>query len=72
MTVVSMSNQEFLRLQFLLDVEAGRFRIEDAAQLIGLGCPHVFRVLKGHQWPFHAHFLPHYGLLFEFLLSSRI
>jgi hypothetical protein len=33
MTVVSMSNQEFSRLQVLLDVQAGRLRIEDAAQL---------------------------------------
>ncbi len=47
MTVVSMSNQEFSRLQVLLDVEAGRLRIEDAAQLIGLKRRQVFRLLKG-------------------------
>ena len=47
MTVVSMSNQEFSRLQVLLDVEAGRLRIEDAARLIGLKRRQVFRLLKG-------------------------
>ena len=36
MTVVSMSNQEFSRLQVLLDVQSSRMRIEDAARLIGL------------------------------------
>ena len=47
MTVVSMSNQEFSRLQVLLDVKSGRLRIEDAAQLIGLKRRQVFRLLKG-------------------------
>jgi hypothetical protein len=47
MTVVSMSNQEFSRLQVLLDVQSGRLRIEDAAQLIGLGRRQIFRLLKG-------------------------
>jgi len=47
MTVVSMSNQEFSRLQVLLDVQSGRLRIEDAAQLIGLKRRQVFRLLKG-------------------------
>jgi hypothetical protein len=46
MTVVSMSNQEFSRLQVLLDVQSGRLRFEDAAQLIGLGRRQVFRLLK--------------------------
>lgn len=46
MTVVSMSKQEFSRLQVLLDVQSGRLRIEDAAQLIGLGRRQVFRLLK--------------------------
>jgi hypothetical protein len=46
MTVVSMSKQEFSRLQVLLDVQTGRLRIEDAAQLIGLGRRQVFRLLK--------------------------
>lgn len=47
MTVVSMSTQEFSRLQVLLDVQSGRLRIEDAAQLIGLGSRQVFRLLTG-------------------------
>jgi hypothetical protein len=47
MTVVSMSNQEFSRLQVLLDVQSGRLRIEDAAQLIGLRRRQIFRLLKG-------------------------
>jgi Winged helix-turn helix len=46
MTVVSMSAQEFTRLQVLLDVQSGRLRVEDAAQLIGLGRRQVFRLLK--------------------------
>jgi hypothetical protein len=47
MTVVSMSDQEFSRLQVLLDVQAVRLRIEDAAQLMGLGRRQIFRLLKG-------------------------
>ena len=47
MTVVTMSKREFSRLQVLLDVQSGRLRIEDAAQLIGLGRRQVFRLLKG-------------------------
>jgi hypothetical protein len=47
MTVVSMSNQEFSRLQVLLDVQPGRLWIEDVAQLVGLGRRQVFRLLKG-------------------------
>jgi Winged helix-turn helix len=47
MTVVSMSDQEFSRLQVLLDVQSGRLRIEDAAQLLGLRRRQVFRLLKG-------------------------
>ena len=46
MTVVSMSTQEFTRLQVLLDVQSGRLRVEDAAQLVGLGRRQVFRLLK--------------------------
>jgi hypothetical protein len=46
MTVVSMSAQEFSRLQVLLDVQSGRLRVEDAAQLIGLGRRQIFRLLK--------------------------
>jgi hypothetical protein len=47
MSVVSMSKREFSRLQVLLDVQSGRLRIEDAAQLIGLGRRQVFRLLEG-------------------------
>ncbi len=47
MTVMSMSTQEFSRLQVLLDVQSGRMRIEDAAQLLGVGRRQVFRLLKG-------------------------
>lgn len=47
MTVVSMSKQEFSRLQVLLDVQSGRLRLEDGAQLIGLGRRQVFRLMKG-------------------------
>jgi hypothetical protein len=47
MTAVSMSKQEFSRLQAILDVQSGRLRIEDAAQLVGLGRRQIFRLLKG-------------------------
>jgi hypothetical protein len=47
MTVMSMSTQEFSRLQVLLDVQSGRMRIEDVAQLLGVGRRQVFRLLKG-------------------------
>ncbi len=47
MAVVSMSAQEFSPLQVLHDVQSGRLRIEDAAQLIGLGRRQIFRLLKG-------------------------
>jgi hypothetical protein len=47
MTVVTMSGQEFSRLQALMDVRSGRLRVEDAAQLMGLGRRQVFRLLKG-------------------------
>jgi Winged helix-turn helix len=47
MTVVTMSKQEFSRLQVLLDVQSGQLRIEDAAQLIGLGRRQIFRLLEG-------------------------
>jgi len=46
MAVVSMSTQEFSWLQVLLDVQAGRLRIEDSAQLIGLGRRQVFRFVE--------------------------
>ena len=47
MTVVSMSKREFLRLQVLVDLQSGRIRVEDAAQLMGLRRRQVFRLLKG-------------------------
>lgn len=49
MVVVSMSTQEFSRLQVLLDVQSGRLRVEDAAQLIGLGRRQIFRLLNNIQ-----------------------
>jgi site-specific recombinase XerD len=36
MTVLSMSKQEFRRLDILLRIQSGRLRIEDACALIGL------------------------------------
>lgn len=44
--VVSMSEREFSRLSVLTDVEAGRLRIDDAAQLLGLRRRQMFRLLK--------------------------
>ena len=45
--VVSMSDRELSRLSVLMEVEAGRLRIDDAAQLLRLRRRQVFRLLKG-------------------------
>jgi hypothetical protein len=42
MTVVSMSKQEFSRLEVLLRVQSGRLRVSDACTLIGLRRRQVF------------------------------
>src|ERR1700735_5764171 len=47
MAVVSMSKQEFSRLDVLLRVQSGRLRITDACALIGLRRRQVFRLLRG-------------------------
>jgi hypothetical protein len=45
--VVSMSKQEFSRLDVLLRVQSGRLRVSDACVLIGLQRRQVFRLLRG-------------------------
>jgi hypothetical protein len=45
--VLSMSKQEFSRLDVLLRVQSGRLRISDAGVLIGLQRRQVFRMLRG-------------------------
>ena len=45
--VVSMSEKEFSRLSVLMDAQAGRLRIDDAARLLELKRRQVFRLLKG-------------------------
>ena len=47
MAVVSMSKQEFSRLEVLLRVQSGRLRVSDACVLIGLQRRQVFRLLRG-------------------------
>jgi Winged helix-turn helix len=47
--VVSMSKQEFDRLEVLLGVQLGRLRLADACELIGLQRRQVFRLLRGLQ-----------------------
>ena len=47
MTVVSMSKQEFSRLEVLLRVQSGRLRVSDGCALIGLRRRQVFRLLRG-------------------------
>ena len=47
MAVVSMSKQEFSRLDVLLRVRSGRLRVTDACVLIGLQRRQVFRLLRG-------------------------
>jgi hypothetical protein len=45
--VLSMSKQEFSRLEVLLRVQSGRLRVSDACVLIGLQRRPVFRLLRG-------------------------
>jgi Winged helix-turn helix len=47
MTVLSMSKQEFSRLDVLLQVQSGRLRVVDACALLGLHRRQVFRLLRG-------------------------
>ena len=47
MVVVSMSKQEFSRLDVLLRVQSGHLRVSDACALIGLQRRQVFRLLRG-------------------------
>ena len=49
MAVLSMSKQEFSRLEVLLRVQSGRLRVADACVLIGLQRRQVFRLLRGLQ-----------------------
>jgi hypothetical protein len=44
--VLSMSKQEFSRLDVLLRVQSGRLRVSDACVLIGLQRRQVFRLLR--------------------------
>jgi len=45
--VVSMSEKEFSRLGVLMEVQARRLRVDDAAQLLRLKRRQIFRLLKG-------------------------
>ena len=47
MAVLSMSKQEFTRLDILLRVQSGRLRVADACTLIGVGRRQLFRLLRG-------------------------
>ena len=47
MAVLSMSKQEFSRLDVLLRVQSGRLRVSDACVLTGLQRRQVFRLLRG-------------------------
>ena len=47
MAVMSMSTQEFSRLEVLLGVQSGRLRIADASHLIGICRRQVLRLLRG-------------------------
>ena len=47
MAVMSMSKQEFTRLDVLMRVQSGRLRVTDACVLIGLQRRQVFRLLRG-------------------------
>ncbi|MDX2142036.1 MAG: helix-turn-helix domain-containing protein [Rhodospirillaceae bacterium] len=45
MTVVSMSEKEFSRLDVLRDVKAGRLTVDNACELIGVKRRQIFRLL---------------------------
>jgi hypothetical protein len=45
--MLSMSKQEFSRLEVLLRVQSGHLRVSDACVLIGLQRRQVFRLLRG-------------------------
>ncbi len=47
MAVLSMSKQEFSRLDVLLRVQSGRLRVADACALLSLHRRQVFRLLQG-------------------------
>ena len=47
MPVVSMSKKEFDRLEVLTGVQAGRIRVTDACELLGLKRRQIFRLLAG-------------------------
>jgi hypothetical protein len=47
MAAVSMSKQEFVRLEVLMGVQSGRLRVADACALIGLRRRQVFGLLRG-------------------------
>ena len=47
MPVVSMSKQEFDRLEVVLGVQSGRLRVADACELLSLKRRQVFRLLAG-------------------------
>jgi hypothetical protein len=47
MAVLSISKQEFNRLDVLLRVQSGRLRVSDACVLIGLQRRQLFRLLRG-------------------------
>jgi hypothetical protein len=47
LAVLSMSKQEFNRLEVLLRVQSGHLRVSDACALIGLQRRQVFRLLRG-------------------------
>ena len=47
MTVVSMSEREFSRLDVLSDLDSGRIRVGEACDLLGLKRRQVFRLLRG-------------------------
>src|ERR1700722_52007 len=49
MVVLSMSKQEFSRLDVLLRIQSGRLRVADACALMGLRRRQVFRLLRGLQ-----------------------
>ena len=63
MAVVSMSEQEFSRLEVLLRVQSGRLRVSDAWALIGLRRRQVFSspatsLLSKHRGKASNHRLP--------------
>jgi hypothetical protein len=69
MAAVSMSKQEFVRLEVLLGAQSGRLRVADACALIRLRRRQVFLLLRGVK-RLHLHIAPSIASEFNCVVSK--